>query len=173
MLRSFIRPRPKRLLSWEIKILLLFFGLILALLLMTYGYLRIRMYLYASDAQEAITRVTQLDSARTAMQHQVDFIKKEALQAKDIYTNNELLGQSIKNLFDIVPDKITLNKAFLDKNSLTLYGKTPSKETYQFMLLAPLRSIFDRSYTTYYQLPNGWFNFESTNYIDTVKEVTP
>lgn len=132
----------------------------------TFIYLQIKLYLFDSDIKDAAIEMVRLEDATKKMQTQVDFIKKEAIQAKDIHTNNQLLSDSIKNLFDIVPDKITLSKALLDKNSLILYGKTPSKEVYQFMLLAPLRSIFDRSYTSFYQLENGWYNFESTNYID-------
>jgi hypothetical protein len=170
MYRSFIKPRPKRLFSWEIKVLLIFFTTILGLLIGTYSYLQLRIYLFVSDTQQAKEQVIRLNSERIKMQSQVDFIDKEAIKAHDIRTNNELLRESIKNLFDIVPDTITLTKALLGKDSLILYGRTPSKEAYQFMLLAPLRSIFDRSYTTYYQLENGWYNFESSNYIDSAKE---
>jgi hypothetical protein len=34
------------------------------------------------------------------------------------------------------------------------------------MLQAPLRSIFHRTYSSFYPAPNGWLKFVSTNYID-------
>lgn len=163
---SFIKPRPKRLFSWEIKVLLIFFSAITFLLIGTFAFLEVKMYMFQKDMIDAKVHIATLDFQREAMQKQIDFIKKEANRAKIIYTNNELLCESIKNLFDIIPDKITLSKAELGKNSLVLYGKTPTKELYQFMLLAPLRSIFDRSYTSFYQMRNGWYNFVSTNYMN-------
>ncbi len=163
---SFIPSRPKHLFSWEIKVLLIFFSVISALLIATFIFLEVKMYLFEKGLIESKIHVAKLDSERKAMQKQIDFIKKEANKAKVIYTNNELLCESIKNLFDIIPDKITLTKADLEKNALILYGRTPTKEVYQFMLLAPLRSIFDRSYTSFYQMKNGWYNFVSTNYMN-------
>ena len=169
MRHSFIRPRPKKLISWELKILLIFFSVILSLLFAVYTYLRIEIFIFEDEGQNAKMTTISLNSAREKMQKRIDFIKIEANKAKVIYTDNKLLSDSIKNLFDIIPDKITLSKAVLDRNSLRLYGRTPSKEVYQFRLLAPLRSIFDRSYTSYYQTKSGWINFVSTNYIDVPK----
>ncbi len=169
MRHSFIRSRPKKLISWELKILLIFFSVILSLLFAIYAYLRIEIFIFEEEGQNAKVTTISLNSARVKMQNRIDFIKIEANKAKVIYTDNKLLSDSIKNLFDIIPDKITLSKAVLDRNSLVLYGRTPTKEVYQFRLLAPLRSIFDRSYTSYYQTKNGWINFVSTNYIDVPK----
>ncbi len=170
MRHSFIQARPKKLISWELKVLVIFFTVILGLLIATYAYLKIEIYVFDEEANNANVATHSLNSARKKMQERIDYIKVEANRAKLIYTDNKLLSESIKNLFDIIPDKITLSKAILSKNSLILYGKTPSKEIYQFRLLAPLRSIFDRSYTSYYQKANGWINFVSTNYIDTQED---
>ncbi len=170
---SFIKPRPKRLISWEIKVLLLFFTVISALLVGSFAFIKYQTYYFQESSIQAVIKKTTLDSERTKMQKQIDFIKIEANRARVIFTNNKLLSESIKNLFDIVPDKITLSKAQLTKDALTLYGKTPTKELYRFMLLAPLRSIFDRSYTSFYQLQNGWYNFVSTNYMDKKKVEVP
>ena len=35
------------------------------------------------------------------------------------------------------------------------------------MLYAPLKSIFHKTYTSFYPLENGWFRFVSTNYMET------
>ena len=166
MRHSFIKPRPKHLVSWELKILLIFFSVIFLLLILTYMYLRVQIFVFEDEANNAKVTTRSLHNARIKMQERIDYIKIESNRAKLIFTENKLLSDSIKNLFDIIPDKITLSKAILAKNALTLYGKTPTKEVYQFRLLAPLRSIFDRSYTSYYQQSNGWINFVSTNYID-------
>jgi hypothetical protein len=49
---------------------------------------------------------------------------------------------------------------------LILYGETPTKDIYEFMLQAPLRSIFHHTYTSFYPTQNGWYNFVSTNYLE-------
>ena len=160
---SFTNSRPKTLFSWEIRVLLLFFSSVTVLMFVVYAFMMYRIYDFEDAMIVAKVRIHKLDDERTSMQQRIEFIQVQANNAKLIYTNNQLLSDSIKNLFDIIPDKITLQKAFLDKESLVLYGQTPTKELYKFLLLAPLRSIFDESITSYYQLPNGWFNFVSTN----------
>jgi hypothetical protein len=81
-------------------------------------------------------------------------------------TDNTVMKESIRNLFDLVPDTITLSRAELDEKSLVLYGMTPNKETYEYILHAPLRSIFNRTYSSFYPIENGWYRFVSTNYLD-------
>ena len=169
MRHSFIQARPKKLMSWEVRILMIFFSSIFGLLFLIYLFLKVEIYIFESDGAHAQITTESLKNASAKMQKRIDYIKIESNRAKMIFTDNALLRDSIKNLFDIMPDKITLSKAMLEKNALILYGKTPTKELYQFRLLAPLRSIFDRSYTSYYQQKNGWINFVSTNYIDAPK----
>ncbi len=80
-----------------------------------------------------------------------------------ISSENTLLKESIQNLFDLVPNQITLTKAELDKKGLVLYGVTPSRDVYNYLLLAPLKSVFQRNVTTFYPLQNGWWRFVSVN----------
>ena len=90
---------------------------------------------------------------------------KEKALAEEIFSNNTLLKESMKNLFDLVPDQITLKKVEMDRNSLVLYGVTPTQDAFNFLLAAPLKSIFHTSQTTFYLTPQGWYNFVSTNKI--------
>ncbi|MDO5045708.1 hypothetical protein, partial [Campylobacter sp.] len=93
-------------------------------------------------------------------------LKEQRDLANEIFASNTILKQSLNNLFDLVPDSITLNEVSMSKNSLIIKGVTPNKDTYNMLLLAPLKSIFSTSNTTFYQLQNGWLNFISTNKID-------
>jgi hypothetical protein len=113
-----------------------------------------------------------IDQSRVALEHDIDtvdqkigFILRQKAIAEEIYANNIVLKDSMKNLFDLVPDKITLNKVIMDKNSLIIYGTTPTKDTYNFLLAAPLKSIFHTSDTIFYLTSEGWYNFVSTNKI--------
>ena len=81
--------------------------------------------------------------------------------ALNIYTLNDSLKRSVRNIFDIVPDTITLEYILVNTNSLELRGKTPSRETFNLLMEAPLKSIFSSVHTSFYQLKGGWLNFSS------------
>ncbi len=84
----------------------------------------------------------------------------------DIYNKNAILNKSLMNLFNLVPDGVTLNSVYLDNELLKIKGVTPTKDHFKLLFEAPLKSIFAVSNTTFYQLPNGWYNFVSINKID-------
>lgn len=111
------------------------------------------------QTQKNFNTKSSLADART----QKILSQKELVE--DIYASNEILKASMKNLFDLVPDQITLSKVIMEKNSLILYGTTPSKDTYNFLLASPLRSIFNTSNTVFYLNELGWYRFVSTNKI--------
>ena len=163
---SFIKPRQKTLVSPEFKLLFFFFSITIVMLLTAYSFLKVKSYMYQSNIEELVTKGETLKNNITLMHEQIAFIKVEKRHAEGIYTDNTVLKESIHNLFDLVPEKITLSKALLKEDELVLYGVTPSKEVYEFLLQAPLRSIFHRSYTSYYAMPNGWYSFVSKNYLD-------
>ena len=112
------------------------------------------------------TKKVELKNSTLKMQHQIQIIEQESDRAEKVVTENSVLKESVKNLFDLVPDRITLSEVELNKNSLVMKGTTPSKEVYEFLLQAPLRSIFNNTYTSFYQAQNGWLSFVSTNTLD-------
>ncbi len=163
---SFIKPRHKSIISPEFKLLFFFFTITIGMLFMSYSYLKVKTLMYNSSIEERLTKGETLRSNIVSMHDEIAFIEVQKQHAEGIYTSNTVLKESIHNLFDLVPEKITLSQALLKENELELYGVTPSKEVYEFLLLAPLRSIFHRSYTSYYAMPNGWYSFVSKNYLD-------
>jgi len=166
MRHSFVLPREKRLMSVELKLIVFFFSITFTLLFLTSIFLSLKSYSYSSTVADMNTKRLKLEAKMDTMQQQIVQIKQYRNDANTIMTNNAVLKQSLKNLFDLVPERITLSSAYLDKNSLILYGITPNKEVYDFMLHAPLRSIFHRTYSSFYPLENGWYRFVSTNYLD-------
>lgn len=166
MRHSFILPREKRLMSVELKLIILFFGITFSLLFITSIFLSLKSYAHSSAVASMNTNRLELEAKMNTMQMQIEHIQQLRSDANSIMTNNAVLKQSLKNLFDLVPERITLSSAYLDKDSLILYGVTPNKEVYDFMLHAPLRSIFHRTYSSFYPLENGWYRFVSTNYLD-------
>lgn len=163
---SYIKPRSKALVSPELQLLFTFFSVTVFMLFLTYLFLVFKDFRYSQDKQELIDQTKQLQNSTIDMKNQIFFIEKEMLLSERINTKNIVLKESIENLFDLVPQRITLSQATLLKNGLILYGITPNKDIYNFMLHAPLRSIFQKSYSSFYPAPNGWLNFVSTNYID-------
>jgi len=163
---SYITPRPKSAFTAEIQLLVTFFSITLGMLFITYFFLLFKDYTFLSDMDELAVVQSELSVNIKEMKEQITFIEKENLLAQKVYTQNTVLKDSIANLFDLVPQRITLSEAKLLENGLVLYGVTPNKDIYNFMLQAPLRSIFHRTYSSFYPAQNGWLRFVSTNYID-------
>ncbi|MCF6172422.1 MAG: hypothetical protein L3J44_01320 [Campylobacteraceae bacterium] len=164
---SFIQPRKKHLFSMFSKIWILFIAFI-SFLLIAFGiFLLIKIALYKKD-------IVSTNNQRIALEKQIDqkdnymeYLLRQKSLGEDIYSRNTLLKDSIRNLFDLVPDQITLKQVIIKKDSLIIYGKTPTKDTFNFLLSAPLKSIFSTSNTMFYLTKQGWYNFVSTNKITT------
>ncbi|UCN00858.1 hypothetical protein LCX93_02780 [Sulfurimonas sp. SWIR-19] len=163
---SYIKPRKKTPLTPELQIVFTFFAMTLLMLIATYSFLLYKDYTFIQDKQSIIEHKKELEASINQMQNQISFIQKQKALAEKVFTQNMVLKDSIANLFDLVPQRITLSRAQLLKNGLILYGITPNKDVYNFMLQAPLRSIFHKTYSSFYPAKNGWLMFVSTNYMD-------
>jgi hypothetical protein len=162
---SYIRPREKRLLSPEMQLVTIFFTVSIGMLIVTFIFLQLKIYGFHSSMQEMHhTKKTVIQNIKKTME-KIEVVNAQSAQAQYIATHNRVMQESIKNLFDLVPDRIVLSKVHITKSSLILYGSTPNKDIFQFMLQAPLRSIFDRSTTSFYQSPSGVLHFVCKNYL--------
>jgi Tfp pilus assembly protein PilN len=166
MTRSYIQPKSKQILSDEMQLVILFFTISIAMLFLTYGFLRLKIYTFEQSITRIETKKVELKNSTQKMQHQIQIVEQESDRAEKVVTENSVLKESVKNLFDLVPDRIILTEVELNKNSLIMKGITPSKDVYDFLLQAPLRSIFNNTYTSFYQADNGWLSFVSTNTLD-------
>ncbi len=163
---SYISPRNKSAISHEVILMLTFFTITILMLVLTYTFLLYKDFAFTNTITSVIEKRTELQKNVEEMKSQIAYIQKQKQFAQGILTHNSVLKDSIANLFDLIPERITLSEAKLMKNGLILYGITPSKDVYNFMLHAPLRSIFNRTYSSFYPASNGWLRFVSTNYID-------
>lgn len=163
---SYIKPRKKTVFTKDIQLIFTFFGVTLFMLFSTYAFLLFKDYRFMHEMQDITKQKIQLRTDITKMNVQITVIEKQSLFAEKIFTKNSVLKESINNLFDLVPSRITLSEAKIMQDGLILYGVTPNKDVYNFMLQAPLRSIFHRTYSSFYPAKNGWLRFVSTNYID-------
>ena len=162
---SYTKPRKKSILTSELQLLLTFFSITIFMLLSTYLFLLFKDYSFLQDRKEIIAQRESLSLSIDEMQESIRFVELEKVLCEKVYTQNSVLKESMTNLFDLIPDRITLSRADLLENGLILYGITPNKDVYNFMLQAPLRSIFHKTYSSFYPTDNGWLRFVSTNYI--------
>lgn len=163
---SYITPRKKTIFTGEMQLLVVFFGITLFMLFMTYFFLLFKDYRFAQDKAMMIQEREALDRSIKDMKNRITFIEKENMLSERIFTKNSVLKDSMANMFDLIPERITLSEAKLLENGLILHGITPNKDVYNFMLQAPLRSIFHKTYSSFYPAENGWLRFVSTNYVD-------
>jgi hypothetical protein len=163
---SYIKPRHKTAFSKDIKLLFTFFSVTLFMLFLTYSFLLFKEYRFTQIRADVLKEEVELNKSIKNMNVKIALIEKQNILSQKVFTKNSVLKDSIHNLFDLVPGRITLSQAKILENGLVLYGITPNKDVYNFMLQAPLRSIFHRTYSSFYPQENGWFKFVSTNYID-------
>ena len=162
---SYIQARKKTPFTEEVQLVTAFFSITIIMLLSTYLFLLYKDYTFQKDKNHILATQVELKKNIVDIKNKIAFVKKQEALGMKIYTQNSVLKDSIANLFDLVPQRITLSEAKLLKKGLILYGITPNKDVYNFMLEAPLRSIFQETYSSFYPTKNGWLRFVSTNYM--------
>jgi len=160
---SFIQPRRKHVLKSDTKFWMAFVGVSLGLL----GGFSIFLY-FQVQTTIAETKQIIVDRAKTvksteATMHEHDVLKEIISHCGDIASGNDILKDNIKNLFDIVPDQVTLKKVEISANCLSLFGITPSREVFNYHFAPALRSIFTTSQTSFVSKGGGWSEFVSVN----------
>jgi hypothetical protein len=148
------------------QLIAIFFSIAFGMLFLTYAFLLYKDYSFTKEQTQLAKEREFLKNDSELLRKKIIYIEKQKQLAEDVTTQNSVLKDSMKNLFDLVPERITLSKAVLKEKGLILYGITPNKEVYEFMLQAPLRSIFQKTYTSFYPAENGWLHFVSTNYME-------
>lgn len=162
---SFITPVPKPVFSLFTKLWIGFIGIVVVLMALFDLFVLYKISSFQNDVVTMKTSLVSLEKQIEQNDARVGAILRQKGVAEEIYASNTVLKDSMKNLFDLVPDQITLSRVIMEKNSLIMYGKTPSKDTFNFLLASPLRSIFHTSNTIFYLNDEGWYRFVSTNKI--------
>jgi len=164
---SFTKPKIKPFFSEDTKLWLIFISAVTCLIIGFSMFLMIQAYINIKNTKKLQSQITQNNITIKKFEKKIDFINKEKTLYTNITVNNQLLKDGVKNLLDLIPDPITLTNIKVEKNSLIIYGITPTKSVYNILLLPPLKSIFTQTSTNFYQMDNGWYRFESIN---TLKE---
>ncbi|NPA54934.1 MAG: hypothetical protein GXO40_01050 [Epsilonproteobacteria bacterium] len=160
---SFTKARPKPLFAEDTKLWLIFIASTAFLMIFFSLFLWAKALLYEHDITQFNIEIASNKKQIHEFVKKIEFIKIKKTLATQVSVNNDLLKDGVKNLLDLIPDPITLTNIKITKTSLYIYGITPSKEIYNVLLLPPLKSIFTHTITHFYQMPNGWYRFESIN----------
>lgn len=167
---SFTQPGKKTFLR---KVSRIWWGYILLTLFIFTGFvaiLKVQGHYMQKNAETASRMQKILLEEIKGFQEQL-IVEQEKMQFTEYITHqNMLLKESVENLFDLIPEQITLNKIQMEQYQLILYGTTPSKQIYTFLLEVPLRSIFHQSRADFYMLPNGWYNFVSVSKLEETEQ---
>lgn len=163
---SFISPNPKKLFSNTTRSWFFCFVFSALSLLGVWKILDFQSDYFTKRAQELKLKITQKQNVQNNLIRQFEFLNLQIQKSQEIQAENTALTSAIKNLFDLIPEQITINSITLTDKILTLKGITPSKELYVFLLETPLKAIFLESKVDFFVLPSGWYNFVSVNKID-------
>ncbi len=162
---SFVEPKRKELVDTITKMWIGFIVFV-ALFLFCFDLLiKYKINSINTLRENHMVKIKDFKKQMSKLQKKIIFLNKEKSKAENIYASNTILKNSIKNLFDLVPDQITLDKVIMKKDSLVIYGITPSKDTFNFLLGSPLKSIFQSSNVMFYLNKDGWYRFVSINKI--------
>ena len=166
---SFIKPQKKPIFSLFSKIWMLFISTVVLLFAAVNLFVELKSGSLRNETQISKQKQDQIKEQIKQTDELTALLKQRRDSAKEILASNAVLKQSVRNLLDLVPSSITLNEIAMDKNSLVVKGTTPSRDVYNMLLATPLKSIFNTSNTSFYQLDSGWLNFISTNKTDSLE----
>lgn len=159
---SFTPARVKQILRTDTKLWILFVLFVMGILEGVDFYMRYE----GGHANETIAMM-ESETHRTQAQAdllkvQADDITAKAVLAKRVRDKTLIMHDTLKNLFELIPDEIILTRVVLEPDTLVLYGSTPTKELYNYLLYPPLKSIFTTTQALFYRAGNRW-NFICTN----------
>ena len=166
---SFIKPQKKPIFSLFSKIWMLFISTVVLLFAAVNLFVELKSGSLRNETQISKQKQDQIKEQIKQTDELTALLKQRRDSANEILASNAVLKQSVRNLLDLVPSSITLNEIAIDKNSLVVKGTTPSRDVYNMLLATPLKSIFNTSNTSFYQLDSGWLNFISTNKTDSLE----
>lgn len=166
MIYSLKTPTLKPILNNFNKLCLVVLISFIAFIIFFNFYLHYKNIYYKNLESELKQNNITIEEKITQLKDDIKLKHKQLFLIKDSIANNEIMQQNIKNLFDLVPDSITLKEVKMSQNEVIIKGDTPTKELFNTLFYAPLKSIFNTSTTNFTQKSNGWYNFVSVNLSD-------
>lgn len=163
MTYSFTKATPKHVLKPATKIWTFYFVLAFAVMIAfkVELLLQIENLKETQDAtkeeQERIVQQTK------ALEQESSRLYYELGVTQKIANRDEKLRMQIQNIIAMIPQGVQISTIRFDNNQLFIHGTTISKELFETSLQSQLRTIYSTSNASFYELPSGWFNFESVS----------
>jgi hypothetical protein len=170
MTYSFTKSRPKSLLQKDTKFWIAFLVTSLSILIGLQISLSIKSKTVLANIETTRAEKDNLILKTGMIKEEYDVLKERVAYAKKINSDNSILKESLKNLFEIVPDKITLERVEITPTELSLFGTTPSRDIFNLQFAPALKSIFTKSETSFVRAENGNSRFISINQIENKNE---
>ena len=166
---SFITPRKKYSID-TFSTMWLGFILFISLLMIFFGfYLDRKNRFFEQDLNEIKNKILFVTNEKKEVQKEIDNIIQIHKNIKSTYNTNASIRQGLINFFSLISDQIKINKLYMTKYELKIYGKTDSPKTYKLLLEPPLKSIFDSSKVGFTKENNTSYLFSSYNTIKRVE----
>jgi predicted nucleic acid-binding protein len=171
---SYKEPRKKPLFDKGTKLWFSFASLAISGLVGYSFYLYGKASSFNGDIESITSSNKVLVSSVGELEKELKILKMQQMLSSEVSNSNRLLNNSVKNLFDLVPDQIMLSKVIMKKDTLTLEGLSSTKDAYRLLLEPPLKSIFNESKVNFeFQSSMGRYKFVSINSASSkVKEKT-
>ncbi len=161
---SYKNPRKKPFFSKDSILWMSFVGIVSFVLLGFGVYLYYKSSLFNGELESLEASNKVLSQSVISYEKEMKILQMQRALSSEIKSSNKLLKNSIKNLFDLVPDQIVLTRVVMRKDLLNLEGTTPTKDTYRLLLEPPLKSIFSESKVEFKFNPYiGKYIFKSVN----------
>lgn len=120
---------------------------------------------FLQHSKQIQQKITKEQSYQHDLNQRLSFLQSQIQKLQEAKQQNTSLTNAVQNLFDLIPEQITINSISLTDQSLIIKGITPSKELYTFLLDPSLKAVFSQSRVDFFVLPSGWYNFVSVNKI--------
>ncbi len=161
MTYSFTKATPKRVLKPATKIWAFYFILAFGILV---GF-KVKLLLQIEALKEtqiaAKAEQERIVQSTKALEQEGERLHYELGVAQKIANRDEKLRMQIQNIIAMIPQGVQITTIRFENNQLFMRGTTISKELFETSLQSQLRTIYARSNASFYELPSGWFNFES------------
>jgi len=163
---SFIKARQKRIIQNDTKVWGAILVTIITVLLSANIYVSIEASNTSRKKIEIDAQKTKLEADTKLLNSNIDTLKSNLVIINSIYKRNDITRDSIKNVLEVIPEDIFISRMENSTNSLKIYGYTPTKEIYYYLMSPPLVSIFDKSGVVFTPRAGGGFSFISMNILE-------
>jgi len=162
-MHSFIKPRKKKIID-DMSSLWIIFIILMSLGLIGFGvYINYKSSFYIKMLESDYLKQQSIEENVKSLRRDIQIFSMQKELETEVKQSNLVLKESVKSLFDLVPDQVTLTDVIMERDSLILKGYSASKESYSLLLEPPLKSIFDESHASFSIDNRGFYRFVSKN----------